>query len=245
MTWPSPPPPPPSLPPPGWYPDPTGQPVQRWWDGARWTEHVGTPQPQPPLSPPQPQASVRPQVELASGVAELAGWWLRLGGYLIDAVIVDTPVFIASLVIVQSQPAGTIPGTTGRHLDAAAQAAVVIISVLITLGYPYFLLRYKGQTVGMLAVRVRAVDRTSGAFPTSAQAGRRVLTFFVLVTLWTQIAVLIEFHHVFGPVPAAESIARVLTLAALVTTALWPLGNPVKQTLQDKAAGTVVVRARR
>ena len=25
--------------PPGWYPDPWGQPGQRWWDGATWTAH--------------------------------------------------------------------------------------------------------------------------------------------------------------------------------------------------------------
>jgi len=24
-------------PPPGWYPDPSGQPLQRWWDGQQWT----------------------------------------------------------------------------------------------------------------------------------------------------------------------------------------------------------------
>jgi len=30
----------PALPPQGWYPDPSGQFAQRWWDGAGWTEHV-------------------------------------------------------------------------------------------------------------------------------------------------------------------------------------------------------------
>lgn len=26
---------------PGWYPDPTGRHTHRWYDGARWTDHVG------------------------------------------------------------------------------------------------------------------------------------------------------------------------------------------------------------
>jgi uncharacterized RDD family membrane protein YckC len=96
---------------------------------------------------------------LGSWVAELAGWWQRFGGYVLDAIIVDVPVFVVSFAIEQSQPANTIPGTTGRHIGAAAQAAVVAITLLITLGYPYLLLRYKGQTVGMMAVSIRAVDR--------------------------------------------------------------------------------------
>lgn len=35
-------PPAPTGPPPGWYADPNGAPVQRWWDGTRWTEHTQT-----------------------------------------------------------------------------------------------------------------------------------------------------------------------------------------------------------
>lgn len=37
---PSPPPAPGALPA-GWYPDPSGQAAQRWWDGSAWTEHTG------------------------------------------------------------------------------------------------------------------------------------------------------------------------------------------------------------
>jgi Protein of unknown function (DUF2510) len=34
---------------PGWYPDPAGGWGQRWWDGARWTEHTTA---APPAAPP-------------------------------------------------------------------------------------------------------------------------------------------------------------------------------------------------
>ncbi len=36
---------------PGWYPDPQGLPAQRWWDGARWTDH-SAPTPNPAVSYP-------------------------------------------------------------------------------------------------------------------------------------------------------------------------------------------------
>lgn len=48
-------PPPPSNPPAGWYSDPEGAALQRWWNGATWTEHAqaATPAPTPvPISPP-------------------------------------------------------------------------------------------------------------------------------------------------------------------------------------------------
>jgi len=39
-------------PPAGWYPDPSGTPGTRWWDGQGWTEHVQ------PAAPPAPPPSV-------------------------------------------------------------------------------------------------------------------------------------------------------------------------------------------
>ena len=48
----------------GWYPDPErGYPVQRYWDGAAWTEHRTFPPPPTQLSPipkSRPPAKVEP-----------------------------------------------------------------------------------------------------------------------------------------------------------------------------------------
>ena len=98
-----------------------------------------------------------------SGTADLAGWWLRFGGYLLDAIIIGVPTFVIGLLVGVTQRGHTIEGTTGTHLDLAAQAVVVAIGLLTALAYPYLLLRHNGQTVGMMAVGVRAVDRESGA----------------------------------------------------------------------------------
>jgi uncharacterized RDD family membrane protein YckC len=122
--------------------------------------------------------------------------------------------------------------------------ATVIATLLIVLGYPFLLLRSRGQTVGMMAAGVRAVDSASGALPTTAQVWRRVLTFAALTILWLQIADVIGFNHVVGPRPAAEVLFLLVGIACLLTTGLWPLGSPLAQMLQDKAAGTIVVRAR-
>ncbi len=237
MTWPpAPPPPPPSLPPPGWYPDPSGNASHRWWDGVRWSEHVGTP---------PPTIESRPLIVTPTGTMELAGWWRRFGGYVLDAVIVGVPQLIVSFEIGLTQRDNIVPGTTVWHFDTTAQLLIVGSAVLIALAYPYLFLRYRGQTVGMMAAGVRALDRATGTSLAPAQAGRRVLAFFGLVTFWLQISVLIGYHHVYGPEPVAWVLFRLLGTAALLATALWPLGNPLNQTLQDKAAGTVVVRSRR
>ena len=59
-----------------------------------------------------------------------------------------------------------------------------------------------------------------------------------------QIGDVIGFNNVIGPRPPAEVLFVLLGVAGLLTTGLWPLGSSMNQTLQDKAAGTVVVRTR-
>jgi uncharacterized RDD family membrane protein YckC len=184
-------------------------------------------------------------VVTAAGTAELAGWWRRFGGYVLDAVLVDVAVLVVARLIRAADIALRGPLSPGLHpMTPAAQAAIVVTSLLIVLGYPYLLLRYRGQTVGMMAAGVRAIDGTSGAPLTTAQTSRRVLTFFALTLLWVQVGDVIGFNHVIGPRPPAEVLFVLLGIAGLLTTGLWPLGSSLSQTLQDKAAGTIVIRTR-
>ena len=71
----------------GWYPDPTGQFEQRYWDGARWTEHVarGGQQAVSPLDAARPVNTTTPdkvvrQVQQQAGVGPVQGG----GGHLLD-----------------------------------------------------------------------------------------------------------------------------------------------------------------
>ncbi len=79
-------------PPAGWYPDPSGQFEQRYWDGAVWTAHVVAqgqqqvsplaPRPPEPVQVSQPE-QVQRQVQQQAGIAPFEGG----GGTLFDSPV--------------------------------------------------------------------------------------------------------------------------------------------------------------
>ncbi|HEY1653439.1 MAG TPA: RDD family protein [Acidimicrobiales bacterium] len=236
MSLPPPPPPPTSGPPPGWYPDPSGQAGTRWWDGARWTEHVSAP------PPPAYYGPAAPQVTTQMGTVILAGWWRRFGAYVVDALVVGVPAFIVGLIVGSFSLVASTDVSGQRTNGNGALVAVVLTAVVLNIGYPFLFLRYRGQTLGMMAFGIRTIDRVNGGPLTMPQTWRRVLTFFFLVLFWGEIATIVNFTTAGTTTPTGGVLFDLLSAAALVTTALWPLNNPVNQTLQDKAANTIVIR---
>jgi uncharacterized RDD family membrane protein YckC len=192
------------------------------------------------------RAEEKPTVVTQEGTRLLAGWWRRFGGFLLDLIIVEVASLIVIKIIVRIDTALRAPLSPGLHSPTpGGQVAEVVAYVGIIVGYSFVLLRFRGQTVGMMAAGVRVVDDSSGSALNTPQTWKRVLAFFAIVILWQQIAILVRINHVQGPTPIAASIFFAMALVGLVTTGLWPIGNKLNQTLQDKVAGTVVVRTRR
>lgn len=72
-------------PPPGWYPDPHGPHLQRWWDGTAWTEHRRAPgAPTGPVPPPPGGGTGR-----ARAVALVAA-----GAVLVAAIVTGAVVLV-------------------------------------------------------------------------------------------------------------------------------------------------------
>jgi uncharacterized RDD family membrane protein YckC len=176
----------------------------------------------------------------------------------LDGLIVGVPTFVLGLAIGSNH----LLGHAGQQpVGVGTQVAAVTLGLVLALGYPFVFLRHGGRTVGMMAVGVRAVDRVTGGPLSTAQVVRRVLALFLLVELWSQIAAIIDFNWVvrtthsytIGNMSVTTSsvhypwtyvVVLLIEFAGTLTTSFWAVGNPVNQTLQDKAAGTIVIRSR-
>lgn len=119
---------------PGWYRDPTGAPMERWWNGVTWSEATR------PASPP-PATYVMP-VQYGPGVfpvspprngAATAGLTLGIICMFVNSfLLLSTPAFICSIVGLtkasQLQAAGF--GPVGR----ASAVWGLVLSILGALG---------------------------------------------------------------------------------------------------------------
>jgi hypothetical protein len=113
----------PSQPPPGWYPDPSGQQVLRWWDGLTWGQHTQpiadqmTPLPQPP---PRPAPAPRQQVAATSPPKQ--SHWVRnivtlIAGLIIAAIIISLLSHVSS--------GGSNAASTGSAPSCTSDSCIV------------------------------------------------------------------------------------------------------------------------
>lgn len=257
---------------PGWHPDPApqqpGQPPQlRWWDGTRWTEHTAPAQPpaqQQPAQPTQPPAyggsygspaygspaQGSPAYGAPAGPATtpdgvpLAGWWQRVGAYVIDAVLLGIVSAIVSLPwlreivdayrgwfddVLRSAEAGSQAPVDASSLQqevAGPLAVVTLIGLVVSFVYQVGFLMWRQATPGKLLLGLRVRLRE--------QPGR--MGFGTVALRW-----LAQFGvGLVNLVPVVGGLVGLYT----ILDALWPLWDSKKQALHDKVAKTNVVRTR-
>jgi uncharacterized RDD family membrane protein YckC len=238
-----------SQPPPGWYPDPFPQqlgqpPMQRFWDGQAWTGHV---YPAPPrAASPHLISGGPPQPTTPDGVP-LSGWWLRVGAYAIDSVMISGVGFIATVPQYVRMQADALDlmrrfeseisraetRSTTPHLGAYLRDYLDLLlpvftwSLLATfvawMVYGSLMLRFKGATLGKMAlgIRVRLRERP-GPMPWSAIFVRLLVQQGVLLT-----APLPLLYFALSWFPYLDN--------------LYPLWDKHRQAIHDKAAKTNVV----
>jgi uncharacterized RDD family membrane protein YckC len=148
-----------------------------------------------------------------AAAAPYAGYWTRAAGAVIDGVIIA----LVSLIYLVPAHAFTL------HRTAAGRTHPLVISnggalLLLALGalYAAFFIGLKGQTPGMMAMRIKAVDRTTGE--------------------------LIGFPRALGR-DLLERLFGLLFFIPLVVDLLFPAWDPQHQTLHDKAVNSIVIRA--
>lgn len=148
------------------------------------------------------------------GAAPLATYWARVGGFLLDAVI------LAAVYLVVLLPTHSVHGmarATSGHvavragLSGGATVFVLVIGVL----YSSLLIGLRGQTIGMMAARIKAIDANTGN--------------------------LIGFGRALGR-DLFERLLGFLLFIPLVIDLLFPAWDPRRQTLHDKVTNTVVIK---
>jgi uncharacterized RDD family membrane protein YckC len=179
-------------------------------------------------SPYYPSAAAWPS-EAETGAAlssfgiPLARWWQRVGSMLIDGLVLGVPLAIMN--VIATDAFGT------RHLRLEANgfqvtrtlnggALAIVLLLLTTIGGLYFAIlngKGRGQTVGNRAPNIAVRDATTGEAIGLLRGLLRWLVRFVLY--------------------AALGLPGILN-------DLFPLWDRRRQTLADKAAGSVVVRLR-
>ena len=251
----------------------------RYWDGRVWTEHIAPAQPpaapvQQPMTQPMPQLAPQPAqpVPYAPYAAAptqagpttpdgqpLAGWWARVGAFLIDGVAVGVVGSIASIpgqigfqrdleaIVteftdeVEANPDATPDFSTffSDLLDVFQEHALWLIvpSLLVTIIYSAGMLRWKGATLGKLALglQVRLRERP-GTLPWATIA-IRVATHQVLPNM------LIWLGLLSGSIGTLVLCYLVAVLYGLLDP-LWAAWDSKRQAIHDKLAATNVIKTR-
>lgn len=154
----------------------------------------------------------------------LAHWWKRVVAALIDGVILTVPSWIvlgilgagfaSNATCVTNTTTGTIDCSGGGGFIAGMLISGLIIFLLGIAYTVYFNGSEKGQTVGKMVMKIQVRDEATGG---PIGYGKAALRWIVTLVL------------------------GILCYIPAIIDALFPLWDPKRQTIHDKAANSVVI----
>ncbi len=152
----------------------------------------------------------------------LAGWGVRLAAKLIDSILIIIPTLVLYVALALNDIRDINTGNNGfQYTYTGATVAAQLLAAVA--GYVYLsVLNGQGQTLGKKALKIRVVDRQSGQ---PIGVGRGFLRH--LTQLSTNVPLL----------------GVCIGLPYLLIDSLWPLWDANNQTIHDKLAGSVVIKA--
>ena len=180
-------------------------------------------QPMPPAQPGggAPYAAAGQPTDAQGRV--LAHWWKRAVSAIIDGIIVSIPSYILLAILgagffaadeIEVDPVTGEITSGGAGFLAGMLISSLIIFVLGVAYYVYFHGSEKGQTPGKMIMKIQLRDEATGG---QVGYGKAALRRIVALVLW------------------------ILCYIPGVIDALFPLWDPKRQTLHDKAANTLVI----
>lgn len=169
--------------------------------------------PPPPPGPPPAQPPAVPDTTGVAAVPRYAEWWKRVVATIVDSVLLGiVGRIIGAIFGLNDDP------MTGQ-LDGGGNFFAGLIlgqTVMILIGIAYYVAlngSEKGQTVGKMLMKIRVRDEATGG---PAGYGKAFIRYIVGTVLF------------------------LLCIIPGLVDLLFPLWDPKKQTLHDKAANTIV-----
>ena len=203
----------------GWYPVAAGSPQQRWWDGARWTEHVygpTTPSVQASVVGSTPAAALRAPEGVKPGTAWF--WLLAVGAPVLALLeLIPTSIYLSQLMAgAATNPASIAANEFSPAYLLVALSGWFIYAVCIVFGWldwrelkargipkpfhwawSFFVLAVGWPAVYVIGRTVIVKRRTgSGMAPLWVFIGLQVVTF--VVTIVVVVAAIVQFVNVFN-----------------------------------------------
>lgn len=221
----------------GWYPDPSGRPGQRWWDGVQWTDFTQDATPSATTPPsygnspnygvPTYGAGLPLAAQSSRFPSPYAGFWTRVLAAIVDALILGVPFVAVGLFLFWPELSDYVDEVLAGGSPQFDETLVLrfiafaLVGTLISGLYDVLLIAYRGATVGMSVMRIHCVDAT-GSMPTLGRSFIR----------W-------GFAQVFS---FASNLVPLVGGAVALLDPLWMLWDNENQTLHDKVASTWVLQ---